>query len=442
MPSFSSSSFGGPPDYTRAFFPEVERSGRTHDPTKEIPSFGELHEFIVNSEFLTKRILPPGAWERRQRGEDTSNPAGFWTYHLAARLADRYVHLHQTTEFHQQSYEELYREYEQSVFAEQLPLEIFVPILFLRFSFDEARIDEQARILRMDDHFHGARHSARTSGSGGHEFVLPCATHALVLENWSIDNRNQIDLVQVLSNQAAFPVDHVDKFFGALRAICGQPTGYCQLLYRAVGWSQSWAGPLPQVNGTSLRAYPGFFENYYWLREAYPLLNVEEISKCGIAFRQLLRAEENSLAIAVRRLNRCYCRDDEEDWTIDATIALEALLSDGSPQEMTHKLALRVAAVSQLAPGQKRSAAQVFTDIKAVYKLRSQIVHGRAPSQGSRVIAMSEQENVPTSEVAREHLRSVLRVLIEFPEYRKAANVDKLVLDRITSAKLDDEAAE
>ena len=55
---------------------------------------------------------------------------------------------------------------------------------------------------------------------------------------------------------------------------------------------------------------------------------------------------------------------------------------------------------------------------------------------------MSEQENVPTSEVAREHLRSVLRVLIEFPEYRKAANVDKLVLDRITSAKLDDEAAE
>ena len=438
MPSLSKSYGPGPTDYLAAFYPETGRPEPRNDPTKEISSFGELHEFIVNNEFLTKRILPPGAWDQRARGEDTSDLVRFDTYFLAPRLAARYVHLNQTTDFNQQFYQDLYGEYEQSIFAETLGLEIHIPILFLKFSFFEARIDEQARVMRMQDDFHRARYSARTHGSGGHDYVLPCATHSLVLENWRIENQNHYELSQVLSSLNASIIDHADKFLGALRAISGHPTGYCQLLYKPIGWSQSWQGPLPQVNGTSVRAYPGFFENYYWRRAAYPLLDVDEISKCGSAFRQLLKAEENSIAIGVRRLNRCYCRDDEEDWTIDATIALEALLSDGEPQEMTHKLALRVAAVSQLAPGQQKSAAQVFKDIKAVYKLRSQIVHGRAPSDKSRVIAISEQEHVPTSEIAREHLRSVLRVLIEHPQFREAANVDKLVFERITSAKLDD----
>ena len=443
MPSFISS-LTGPTDYTGAFRPEMRQSEPPHDPTKEIQSFGELHEFIFNNEFLTRRILPLGTWENRGSGEDQSDFVRFTTYYLPQQIAARYIHLYDTTDFDQILYQELYNEYEQSVFAERLGIEIHIPILFLNFSFSEVRIDEQARIARMDDDFHRARYSVKTHGPGGHDSVLPCATHSLVLDNWSIENKNQFDLNQILSNQDAFPIDHVDKFFGALRAICGQPTGYCQLLYRPIEWSQYWywEGNLPQVNGTSVRAYPGFFENFYWNQDSYPLLNVDDILRCGIAFRQLLEAKENSIAIGVRRLNLCYCRDDEEDWIIDATIALEALLSDGDPQEMTHKLALRVAAISQLVPGQSKSADQVFKDIKAVYKLRSQIVHGRVPREKDRVIAVSEQEHVPTSEIAREHLRNVLRVLIDHPEYRTASNVDKLLFDRISSVRMDDKTAD
>ena len=443
MPSFISS-LDGPTDYIGAFHPETRQSESPHDPTKEIQSFGELQEFIFKNEFLNRRILSPGTWEARDSIEDDLDFVRFTTCYIPQKIADRYVHLYDTTDFDQILYQELYNEYEQSVFAERLGLEIHIPILFLNFSFPEIRIDEQARIVEMDDDFHRARYSAKTHGPRGHDFVLPCATHSLVLDNWSIENKNQFDLDQVLSNQEAFPIDHVDKFFGALRAICGQPTGYCQLLCRPVGWSQPWywKGALPQVRGTSVRAYPGFFDNFYWNRDSYPLLNVDDILRCGIAFRQLLNAEENSITIGVRRLNRCYCRDDEDDWIIDATIALEALLSDDAPQEMTHKLALRVAAVSQLVPGQSKSADQVFKDIKAVYKLRSQIVHGRVPKEKDRVIAVSEQEHVSTSEIAREHLRNVLRVLIDYPEYRTASNVDKLLFDRISSVRMDDKTAD
>ena len=152
----------------------------------------------------------------------------------------------------------------------------------------------------MDDDFHRARCSVKTSGPGGHDFVLPCATHSLVLDNWGIENQNQFELNQILSNQDAFPIDHVDKFFGALRAVCGQLTGYCQLLYRPIGWSQYWfwKGNLPQVIGTSVRAYPGFFENFYWNQDSYPFLNVDDILKCGIAFSQLLRSRLKTLNVA------------------------------------------------------------------------------------------------------------------------------------------------
>ena len=71
MPSFISYS-ASPTDYIGAFHPEIRQSEPPHDPTKEIQSFGELHEFIFNNEFLTRRILPHGTlkWEYRDSGED------------------------------------------------------------------------------------------------------------------------------------------------------------------------------------------------------------------------------------------------------------------------------------------------------------------------------------------------------------------------------------
>jgi hypothetical protein len=70
-------------------------------------------------------------------------------------------------------------------------------------------------------------------------------------------------------------------------------------------------------------------------------------------------------------------RDEQEDPILDATIGLEVLLSDGNTQEVTHKLALRLAALSTLVPGCKHQAAAIFRNVKkTIYPFRSAAVHG------------------------------------------------------------------
>lgn len=426
MPYFINDKSGSPPDYTSVLRPLWFLKNPRPDPTEALTSFDALETLIKTTDELRRKLGPPG-------DQELNDFLRFLARVIPKKLANRFVHLTGSTVFSESDYFEIYKEYEASVFDEQLGLDLWVPILFLKFTFDELRVGERARISRMTDDFHLARYRAKAYAPGVHESVLSCATHALVLEGWTIKNMNHMDLKQVFENQDAYPKEDIEKFFGALRAVTGLPTGYCQLVVEPKGWAEQWRAHLPTLYGTSIRAYPGFFENFYWNMQELPTLGVEEATSCGLTFNRLQEAKENSLAIAVRRLNRCYCRDDEEDWVIDATIALEALLSDDDQQEMTHKLALRVAAISQLVPGQTKDAEQVFKDIKGVYSFRSKIVHGRTPRERDRVIAVSEQEKIPLSEIAREHLRGVLRVLIDRPDLRSARNVDSYLLNRLTT---------
>jgi hypothetical protein len=440
MPWFTKSN-SAPPNYASPFYwvpPDSGMSeandGRAVDPTDASPEFALLERLITENDFLRERILPAGKWDP---GADGTLPkiVTFSARYAARKIASRYVHLYHSTRFDATQFKAVFDSYKRGVFAEKLPVDICIPILFVRFSFDEVRIDEKIKISRMDDEFQLARGSQRSYGVGSHELVMGCATHMLVLESWEVSNGNHFNLFQRFASRDYYPLDHIDRFFAALRATSAIPTGYCQLLLRPVGWADQWKAGLPTyLYGATTRAYPGVFEDFYWTRPTLPELSVSDAATCGSAFRRLLEATENSLSIGVRRLNLCYCRDDEEDSLIDATIALEALLSDGEHQEMTHKLALRVAAVSQLYPGQLKSGQQIFDEVKKVYTARSRIIHGKTRKiPGSRAMSATRTPISDAPEIAREHLRTVLRVLVEYPQYRKPRAIDELLLRAIGS---------
>ena len=132
-------------------------------------------------------------------------------------------------------------------------------------------------------------------------------------------------------------------------------------------------------------------------------------------------------------MNLCYLRDDPEDAAIDATIGLEAALSDDEPQEMTHKLALRVAALSCYFNDCQKSTHQVFREIKSVYRYRSALVHGSSSSDKRREIRVSETVRIEASELAAEYLRAVVRALAANAEFRKPTYIDRhLLLDEPT----------
>lgn len=120
--------------------------------------------------------------------------------------------------------------------------------------------------------------------------------------------------------------------------------------------------------------------------------------------RDSLRDQKESLAIALRRFNFGYGRDNETDRFIDGMIALEALLfGKNETTELAYKFALRGAALLGDGPDDRRA---VYADLKLAYRLRSVVVHGEVESGSSateRKISFSD-----LAERVEGYLRSAL----------------------------------
>ena len=101
-------------------------------------------------------------------------------------------------------------------------------------------------------------------------------------------------------------------------------------------------------------------------RSAYRELKSTE--SIGEIFGNLQQALDTKLGqkirLAIHRLNLSSMRTTDEDGVIDAMIAMEALLSDGT-QEMTHKVAMRLAGLCKL-KGDSRCE-QAFKEMKQIY---------------------------------------------------------------------------
>jgi hypothetical protein len=206
-------------------------------------------------------------------------------------------------------------------------------------------------------------------------------------------------------------------------------TGYGQLLLEPVGWAHKYKAHLPPLEGTSTRRYPSEFEDGYWLRPSVPTVTREEAIKIGDAFRKLQSSlGVNQLRIASRRLNLCYLREDEEDAILDATIGLESLLAGGERNEITHKLALRMAALSTLDQSNQRDAVKIFRDIKEIYSFRSAVAHGSSKTTKKREIAIKEDETIPVVTAAINYLRMALGILLDHSQYRNVTNIDEELL--------------
>jgi hypothetical protein len=123
-------------------------------------------------------------------------------------------------------------------------------------------------------------------------------------------------------------------------------------------------------------------------------------------------------------------RYEEEDRILDATIALEALLSDTEQQEISHKMALRMAALSKLDPQIGVPPYSVFQHMKAIYKYRSAIVHGNSTTQKLRSLRIPEYESdaVSTTDMAIYYLRRLLVVLMLHKRYLDPRSVDAELL--------------
>ena len=438
IPNFSTSSFSGPTDYKEAF-------GRRDDKLLRldvIPSFAALFNYIDYADTaFSSRVRGYFSSSKTETPTDTATRTEPSLYRplldrLVTSMVDRYIHLHEDGPFSIEKFAPIYQPLESALFNEVLSVEIVVPILFMKFDFDSVAIADNASIERMSDDFQLARYTKGYNNMGINSTVLGAATHALVLNGWELKNDRFSEAFNAFYTASAYPTEQIDKFFTAVRIATGGSTGYAQLLLRPDGWAHDYEAHLPPVEGTSVRRYPIRFENHYWLTDQLPTLTTQQAIEIGSVFSKLQGSEDKRLSIATQRLNLCLLRETEEDSILDATIAMEALLSDDERQEMTHKLALRMAALLSLSKSGQQTPVEVFRAIKQIYRYRSAVVHGSAKTTDKREIAISDKEKIPIVTLAINYLRMAISILIDNPQFLRASKIDEeLILGHTRSTK-------
>lgn len=421
LPDFSSSSYGGPVEYRNCFGGPASLINED-----KLNTFNRLVDFVRAHPELQDRFVHKN-WAGSIKKLDIELDSVMIKSTIKDAI-ERYIHTNISFEFDEEKACEAVAPSISYIFDQTLSIDIVVPVLFVNFEFDNHEIANGVYIKRLSESYQLARHKLISYNISTHQPVLSSATHALVFTNWSVPNQKHIWDSNILWQPRAYPIDLIDKFFGALRIATCIDTGYAQLLSAAIGWSAHCKAGLPYLAGASVRTYPSFFEDYYWNQEIIPKISVSDIKSISSVYNQLIEAKENSIDLAVKRLNRCLIRDSEEDSVLDATIALEALLSDDGNQEMTHKLAMRVGAISKLSANFSKSTQEAFRDIKEIYSYRSAIVHGSKNVDKKKLITVNAEHKVEAHALAVEYLRMLLKVLLENPVYRDPKKIDSDIL--------------
>jgi Apea-like HEPN len=423
LPGFSTSMGSGPVDYRNCFH---SYGGKPKVDEKDIASFTDLIEFVRKHPKLHRRFtidyVPPVDSEIDIKVDEINIVSGI------KDSIDRYIHSNASYEYEKEKGVSAITPTIAYIFSKNLDIEICVPILFLQFPFDEYKISDSVYISRITDKQHQARYGVESYNTSAHKSVKSSATHAFMLKGWHVPNADRMWYFDVLSKPRAYPLQIINNFFGALRIAITANTGYAQIYSIANGWAVHNKSDLPYAQGATVRSYPGWFEDYYWNIETVPSVSNEEMEQISMLYNNIASATENSIHLSVKRLNQCLVRDNEEDSVLDATIALEALLSDDGNQEMTHKLAMRIGALSRLDKSFNRTPFESFGDVKKIYAYRSAIVHGSKGLDKKKAIKIDEENEVNAHVLAVEYLRMILRVVLSHPDYRAPRNIDEKLL--------------
>ncbi|PRA04847.1 MULTISPECIES: HEPN domain-containing protein [unclassified Paenibacillus] len=407
---------GGPKDYESLFKKKLN--------INSIDGFQEYSDLLSSNKYFKEFFS--------YRGVHNDDLYLLGVHQLVTNLIDAYLHTYGiNSELKVENFIELYEPIEEFIFAENLYYDIYIPILFTKFDFQDCAVpeNEDIEIVKMSDAIQLSRSSIKEYGSPISSSILNAASHALRIKGFSIEGkRSYFDVNRNFSEISMYPIDMINSFFNSMRIITlDNDLGYAQLLAVPIGWTEKYNAFLSSIYGTTVRSYPKVFEDYYWLKNDYTKIN-EFIGKDILKFFNGFDfTKHKKLQLVNRRLNMCVLREEEEDSILDATIAMEALLSDGGTGELTHKLAMRMAAIFKITSMYSYTPEMVFDIVKKIYGYRSSIVHGGKPKH-QEIIIEELDLNIPTPKLALVLLKIAIKVLIENPVYFDPKRLDQELL--------------
>lgn len=186
---------------------------------------------------------------------------------------------------------------------------------------------------------------------------------------------------------------------------------------------------LAQPTGkTNTCAYPDRFERWGWLQAREPI-HESQIAQVRGLYHTLAAGSNASLPLAASRVSTAMLRDNERDAILDLIIGLEALAGDQATTEVTHKLALRAAAVLARLDPEGAQPEEVFRAVKSLYGYRSAVAHGNVKEMSKKEnVKLRGGSEVDAVQLAASYLRRVIRALAVRPDLTGGREIDEAIL--------------
>lgn len=335
-------------------------------------------------------------------------------------------------------------------FGKNLYIKVCILISLVLFPNDNIKIDKLFSIEKISEEMQISRYSACRYESESENTVMENAAYMLVANNCSFKNDSYDSYKKATENYWSYPIDKIDTFFAAIRIVTGCDTGYGQIVSQPICWFDNACANMIELHGAKVRAFNRNLAEMSWGEHKYTIVSQNEVKKIIEVYSLINTIREkdkkekeginkktryNSILFAIKRLNRCMLREDEEDTAVDAVIGIEALLSGGCRSGFTYIISNRMAAVVSIVDECPYSPSEIRNAMKDIYRFRSMIVHEEEISKDVREIKIGSVK-VQAKDLAIELLRYSLLFMLFNQKYLWADKIDYL-LDDYLSKKTD-----
>lgn len=390
----------------------------------DIDGFNVLCQFVVGSDELTRAF-----W-----GDNANTDSEFRIKIMITEIVERYLFCTQATKDVPANLEEKIRPYVAEKLIryiyDSLEIDIYVPICLATFQDEIIKLSDNIEIIRIPDAIQKARREACQYEAYSQENVAACATHMIALHGYSFKNEEYFSINAATRNYNAYPLYDIDIIMAMIRIVTGYSIGYEQILSKPIGWIDDFCADLIPLYGAKIHCVNAKEYDKNWLQLPVGYVNSEQAQDIQNLYSTVKSFDANKtnekLFFAIKRLNRCMLRDENDDMAIDATIGLEALLSGGTKGEITYTISNRIPVVFKHEPSTIYKLNECRAIMKKIYKYRSTMVHGGTLKPADKVYTI-DGIDVEIDKVAVDFLRYTLLFVIHNPEYLDAKKIDEFI---------------
>lgn len=320
----------------------------------------------------------------------------------------------------------------------KLRIDILVPICLATFQDESIALSETIEIRRISEEIQKSRQIACSYESNKEDWVAACATHMIVLHNYSFKNTDDFSINSATQDYNAYPLQVIDKIIAAIRVVTGYSIGYEQILSSPIDWIDSFCADLIPLYGAKAHFVNSSETEKYWMHLPVSQINSEQAKTLQNFFGNILKCEEvsknNGLLFALNRFNRCMLRNEVDDMATDATIGLEALLAGGTHGEITYTISNRIPVVFIHEKNKFYTPENCRSIMKKIYNYRSKIVHGGTMKEKERYCDINGTK-LEVQLIAIEFLRYSLLFVAKHQEFLDAKKFDEYIDNNLSAKK-------